>query len=176
MKTKERLEQLKKQFERLRRESMEAVGTANEILYSALHRFTDKELKALTDYYDAALASIKSSKKSGDLKQAVQTQFDLMQETVTRLITHARESLEAIAEARVEPKAGKSGAKPGPKATAKSAASKKAAKKSSASAAKTASKTAKTPRKKAAKKAPPADQAPLQLADSTSPPKSNNIA
>lgn len=163
MKTKARLEQLKKQFERLRKDSVEAVGTANEILYTGLQNFADKELKALNDYYDAALASLKTSKKSGSLKNVVQTQFDLMQETVTRLIANARESLEAAADARTEP-APRATSKPAARPATKKAAAKKAAP------AKTAS--AKAPAKKAAsrKKAKPENPLPA-LDDSTAPPR-----
>jgi hypothetical protein len=146
LKAKHRLEQLKKQFDRLRKDSLAAVGTTNEAVYAGLQKFADKELKALHDYYDSALASLRSHKKSGsDIKTVLQTQFDLMQETVTRLIAHARESVEtATAPAK-------------PAAAAPSASAKKAAAKKAAPAKKTPAKKAaaakKAPAKKAAKRA-----------------------
>ncbi len=95
MKTKDRLEQLRKQFERLSKDSLSAAGTANASVYSGIQKFADKELKALHDYYDDALAALRSQKKSGSgLKTVVETQFDLLQKTITRLIDHGRESLE----------------------------------------------------------------------------------
>lgn len=102
MKAKDRLDQLKKLFDRLRKESLSAVGTTNEAVYTGLQKFADKELKALHDYYDDALSSLRSQKKSGSgLKTVVETQFDLLQQTVTRLIDHGRESLEqALANAK----------------------------------------------------------------------------
>ncbi|WP_341917004.1 phasin family protein [Hydrocarboniphaga effusa] len=145
MKAKERLNQLKKQFDRLRKDSLASVGTTNEAIYSGLQQFADKELKALHNYYDSALTSLKSQKKSGaDIKSVVLTQFDLMQGTFNTLIANARESLETVSKtgeasaARSKPKsesapvktpAAKKPAakKPAAKKVAKKAAAKKAA-------------------------------------------------
>lgn len=148
MKAKHRLDQLKKQFDRLRKDSLAAVGTTNEAVYAGLQKFADKELKALHDYYDGALASLRSHKKSG-IKTVVQTQFDLMQETVTRLIAHARESVEtATAAPKPEPAPA-----PAKKAAPKKAAPKKAAAKTAAPAKKTESAKKPPAAKKTAKRA-----------------------
>jgi hypothetical protein len=142
LKPKHRLDQLKKQFDRMRKDALAAVGTTNEAVYAGLQKFADKELKALHDYYDDALAKLRSQKKSG-IQTIVQTQFDLMQETVTRLIAHARESVEtatsgkpaAAAPAPAAPAAKK--AAPKKKAVAKKAPAKKAAAKKAPAAKKT---------------------------------------
>ena len=148
MKAKHRLEQLKKQFDRLRKDSLAAVGTTNEAVYAGLQKFADKELKALHDYYDGALASLRSHKKNrSDIKTVLHTQFDLLQETVTRLISHARESVET-ATAAAKPAAA------APAAPVKKAAApvKKAAAKK-ASPAKKAAVAKKAPAKKTTKRA-----------------------
>lgn len=153
MKAKHRLDQLKKQFERMRKDSIAAVGTANEAVYTGLQKFADKELKALHDYYDSALASLRTHKKShAGIKTVVQTQFDLMQETVTRLIAHARESVEtATSTAKSTPAPSAA-----PRKTAKKAAAKKTAAPAPAKAAKKAVKKASAAVKKAAAPKAPA--------------------
>ena len=150
MKAKERLNQLKKQFDRLRKDSLDAVGTKNEAIYSGLQQFADKELKALHGYYDSALTSLKAQKKSGaDIKSVVLTQFDLMQGTFNQLIANARESLETVSKAGETP-ATKSTSTPAKKSAAKKPVAKKAVKKVAAKKA--------TP-KKASKKATAAEPA-----------------
>lgn len=135
MKPKERLNQLKKQFDRLRKDSMAAVGTANEAVYSGLQQFAEKELKALHEYYDGALTALKAQKKEkADVRTVLLTQFDLMQGTFNQLIANARESLDALsksAPAAVPPAASKPARKAPKKAVKKAAkkATKKAAKK-----------------------------------------------
>ena len=155
MKAKERLNQLKKQFDRLRKDSLASVGTTNEAIYSGLQQFADKELKALHSYYDSALTSLKAQKKSGtDIKAVVLTQFDLMQGTFNQLLANARESLETVSKAGAAPAATKSKSESAPvKKSASAAAKKPAAKKPAAKkAAKKATAKKATP-KKASKKA-----------------------
>ncbi len=159
MKAKERLSQLKKQFDRLRKDSLAAVGTTNEAVYTGLQQFADKELKALHHYYDSALTSLKSQKKSGaDIKSVVLTQLDLMQGTFNELLANARESL---ATAHATPAPAKKAAKaPTRKATPKKAAAKKPAAKATKATKKAA---AKAPGKKAMKK--PVDVTVVTTAD-----------
>lgn len=146
-KAKDRITQLKKQFDRLRKDSVAAVGTANEAIYAGLQQFADKELKALHNYYENALSALKKQKKDGaDVRSVVLTQLELMQNTFNELIANARGSLELVAKANDAAKAeaaAPAAAKKRPPA-AKKAAKKAAAPRKSA------------PRKKAAATAPPA--------------------
>lgn len=159
MKAKERLNQLKKQFDRLRKDSLASVGTTNEAIYSGLQQFADKELKALHSYYDSALTSLKAQKKSGaDIKSVVLTQFDLMQGTFNTLIANARESLETVSKAG-EASAAKSKPKSESAPVKTPAAKKPAAKKSAAKKAAKKPAAKKAAPKKASKKAAAAEPA-----------------
>ena len=162
MKAKHRLDQLKKQFDRMRKDSLAAVGTANEAVYAGLHKFADKELKALSEYYDSALSSLRAAKQDrSGIKDVVQTQFDLMQQTVTRLIAHARESVEAATAS------GNAAPEPAMAAPAAAkAAPRKAPAKKSAVPKKVAAKKAAAPVAAAAVKAPAAKKASKPRASS----------
>jgi hypothetical protein len=101
MAAKQHLDQLKRQIEQLRRESLDIVGKANRIVSGGVQKLADRELKALNDYYRSALGSIRNANK-GDLRGLAQQQLDLLQETVNQVISHARESLGIVAETRAE--------------------------------------------------------------------------
>jgi len=101
MAAKERLNQLKQQLERLRKDSFSVVANANKIVFQGVQKLADKELKALNDYYKSALASIKSARR-GNLKGVAQHQLDLLQDTVNQVISHARESMSIVADTRAE--------------------------------------------------------------------------
>lgn len=102
MAAKDRLEQLKSRIDQLRRDSLDVVANANRIVYQGIQKLADQELKALNDYYKSALASLKDAKKGDSIKDVAANQLDLMQDTVTRVIAHARESLSIIADTRAE--------------------------------------------------------------------------
>lgn len=97
-----RLNLLKRQLERLRKDSLSVVATANKIVYSGVQQLADKELKALNDYYKSAVAAIKDANKGAGIRGLAQKQLDLLQETVNQVIGHARESMGIIAETRAE--------------------------------------------------------------------------
>lgn len=100
---KDHLDQIKAQFERLRKDSLESVANANRIVYEGVQKLADKELKALNDYYRLALLSIKRGKKSGDsFKDIAQKQIELLQMTATKVLANARESLAIVAKTRAE--------------------------------------------------------------------------
>ena len=152
MKAKHRLDLLKKQFDRMRKDSLAAFGTTNEAVYAGLQKFADKELKALNDYCDEALTSLREQKKSG-IQTIVQTQLDLLQGTVTRLVANARESMDIVTgAAQSAPAAAPSAAAPAKKAAPKKAAAKKAAPAKKAAAVKKAPAAAKKTSKRAATK------------------------
>lgn len=102
MAAKDRLDQLKSRIDQLRRDSLDVVANANRIVYQGIQKLADQELKALNEYYKSALASLKDTKKGDSIKDVAATQLDLMQDTVTRVISHARESLSIIADTRAE--------------------------------------------------------------------------
>ena len=96
------LDQLKTSFDKLRKESFDAVGQANKIVTQGVQRLAEHELKALNDTYKSVLASIKSSKSGDSIKDLASKQLDIMQDTITRLISSARESLTIVADTRQE--------------------------------------------------------------------------
>ena len=84
------------------RQSLDTLGNANAIVYGGVQKLADAELKALNDYYKAAIASLKKAQGDKNIKSAAQKQADLLQDAVTRLIDNARASLAVVAEARAE--------------------------------------------------------------------------
>ena len=101
MAAKQHLDQLKKQIEKLRSDSISVVASANKIVYGGVQKLADRELKALNDYYRSALSSIKTANKN-DLRGLAQQQLDLLQDTVNQVISHARESMSIVADTRAE--------------------------------------------------------------------------
>lgn len=95
------LDQLKQQIERLRKDSLDVVASANKIVYNGVQKLADRELKALNDYYRGALDSIKKANRN-DIRGLAQQQLDLLQDTVNQVISHARESMGIVAETRAE--------------------------------------------------------------------------
>ncbi|MDB5974633.1 MAG: phasin family protein [Nevskia sp.] len=101
MAAKQHLNQLKQQIERLRKDSLDVVASANKIVYNGVQKLADRELKALNDYYRGALDSIKKANRN-DIRGLAQQQLDLLQDTVNQVISHARESMGIVAETRAE--------------------------------------------------------------------------
>ncbi|MFI4980763.1 MAG: phasin family protein [Nevskiales bacterium] len=101
MAAKQHLDQLKQQIERLRKDSLDVVASANKIVYNGVQKLADRELKALNDYYRGALDSIKKANRN-DIRGLAQQQLDLLQDTVNQVISHARESMGIVAETRAE--------------------------------------------------------------------------
>ncbi|WP_293373170.1 phasin family protein [Nevskia sp.] len=84
------------------RQSLDTLGNANQIVYGGVQKLADAELKALNDYYKAAVSSLKRARGEKDLKSTAQKQADLLQEAVSKLIGNARASLSVVADARDE--------------------------------------------------------------------------
>lgn len=101
MAAKQHLDQLKQQIERLRKDSLDVVASANKIVYNGVQKLADRELKALNDYYRGALDSIKKANRN-DIRGLAHQQLDLLQDTVNQVISHARESMGIVAETRAE--------------------------------------------------------------------------
>ncbi|MBE3605324.1 phasin family protein [bacterium] len=102
MATKPRLRELKRKLEKLRQDSLTLVSSANKIVYAGVQKIADRELKALNDYYRAAVKAIRDADRRGSYKGLAQKQLDLLQRTVNEVIAHARESLEVVSETRAE--------------------------------------------------------------------------
>jgi len=102
MATKRRLNLLKRKLERLRQDSLTLVASANKIVYAGVQKIADRELKALNDYYRAAVKAIRDADRRGSYKGLAQKQLDLLQRTVNEVIAHAREALQIVAETRAE--------------------------------------------------------------------------
>lgn len=101
MAAKQHLDQLRQQIERLRKDSLDVVASANKIVYNGVQKLADRELKALNDYYRGALDSIKKANRN-DIRGLAHQQLDLLQDTVNQVISHARESMGIVAETRAE--------------------------------------------------------------------------
>ena len=99
MAARDTIDQLKAHIERLRRDSLDVVANASRIVVEGVQKLAEQELKALNDYYKSALNSAKAARGPGDLASQ---QLDLLQETVQKVISHARESLTIISETRTE--------------------------------------------------------------------------
>lgn len=99
MAARDTIDQLKAHIERLRRDSLDVVANASRIVFEGVQKLAEQELKALNDYYKSAVSSAKAASGPGDLASQ---QLDLLQDTVQRVISHARESLSIIADTRAE--------------------------------------------------------------------------
>lgn len=97
-----RIDQIRAQLEKLRKDSLDTVVAANRIVYQGVQRVADHELKALNDTYRAALSSLKQVKRSDSLKGVTGKQIDVLQNAANRIIASAREALEIVAETRQE--------------------------------------------------------------------------
>ncbi|MES2682051.1 MAG: phasin family protein [Pseudomonadota bacterium] len=93
---------LKTSIEKIRKDSLEVVGQANKIVSQGVQRLAEHELKALNDTYKNVLSSLKASKSGDSVKDMASKQLDLMQDTVTRLISTAKDSLSIVADTRQE--------------------------------------------------------------------------
>ena len=93
---------LKTSIDKIRKDSLEVVGHANKIVTQGVQRLAEHELKALNETYKNVLASLKSSKSGDSVKDLAAKQLDLMQDTVTRLIGTAKDSLGIVADTRQE--------------------------------------------------------------------------
>lgn len=93
---------LKTSIDKIRKDSLEVVGQANKIVTQGVHRLAEHELKALNDTYKSVLSSLKASKSGDSVKDLASKQLDLMQDTVNRLISNARDSMSIVAETRQE--------------------------------------------------------------------------
>jgi hypothetical protein len=101
MAAKQHLDQLKRQIEQLRKDSLSVVASANKVVFHGVQKLADSELKALNDYYRSAMESIRHANK-GDLRGLAQQQLDLLQNTANQVFSHARQSLGIVAETRAE--------------------------------------------------------------------------
>ena len=97
-----KLDRIRSQLEKLRKDSLEMVVAANKIVYQGVQRVTDHELKSLNDTYQSALRSLKKARSGGNFKDVAGRQIDVLQDTVNRVIASAREAMEIVAETREE--------------------------------------------------------------------------
>lgn len=97
-----RFDQIKTSFDKLRKDSLDVVSTANKIVSQGVQRLAEHELKALNDTYKTVVASLKDAKKGDSIKDVAGKQLDVMQESVNKLIASTRESIGIIADTRQE--------------------------------------------------------------------------
>lgn len=99
MAARDTIDQLKAHIERLRRDSLDVVANASRIVFEGVQKLAEQELRALNDYYKSAVTSAKAASGPGDLASQ---QLDLLQDTVQKVISAARESLSILADTRAE--------------------------------------------------------------------------
>lgn len=97
-----KLDRIRSQLEKLRKDSLDMVVAANKIVYQGVQRVTDHELKALNDTYQVALHSLKKARSGDNLKDVAGKQIDVLQDTVNRVIASAREAMGIVADTREE--------------------------------------------------------------------------
>jgi len=97
-----RFDQIKTSFDKLRKDSLDVVSTANKIVSQGVQRLAEHELKALNDTYKTVLAALKDAKKGDSIKDVAGKQLDIMQDSVNKLIASTRESIGIIADTRHE--------------------------------------------------------------------------
>lgn len=102
MAARDKIDQLKTQVERMRRESLDVVSKASRIVFEGVQKLAEQELKALNDYYKSATGALKSPRSGSSYQDLAAEQLDLLQDTVQKVLGHARESLGIIAETRAE--------------------------------------------------------------------------
>lgn len=154
-----RITQLRKDVDRLRKNYTGAMSSANKAVTDGIEKLADHELAAIKKHYEAALKNIKSLRKGGDPRDLATSQLQLLQDTIDRIINNARKSLKILEDTRNRISAdvrkeisGSSGA----------GAKKKSPAKRSSSAKKSAS--AKSPAKKSATKKAPAKKSTAKKA------------
>lgn len=102
MAARDKIDQLKTQVERMRRESLDVVSNASRIVFEGVQKLAEQELKALNDYYKSATGALKAPRAGSSYQDLAAKQLDLLQDTVQKVLSHARESLGIIAETRAE--------------------------------------------------------------------------
>ncbi|MDE2148903.1 MAG: TIGR01841 family phasin [Gammaproteobacteria bacterium] len=102
MVAKQRLDQVRSRLERLRRDALEMVTSANKVVFNGVQRLADQELKTLNRAYNTALRSLQTARAGGNLKHMTAKQLDALQEIVNQVIASARQSLAIVAETRTE--------------------------------------------------------------------------
>ncbi|MGQ0528836.1 MAG: phasin family protein [Panacagrimonas sp.] len=104
MAARDTLDQLKSNIERLGRDSLDVVSNASRIVFEGVQKLAEQELQALNDYYKSATAKLKDAGGSGPsgYQDMAAQQLDLLQDTVQKVISHARESLTIISQTRAE--------------------------------------------------------------------------
>lgn len=102
MAARDKLDQLKTQVERVRRESLDVVSNASRIVFEGVQKLAEQELKALSDYYKSATAALKAPRGGSNVQDLAAQQLDLLQDTVLKVIQHARDSIGIIVDTRTE--------------------------------------------------------------------------
>lgn len=97
-----RFDQIKTSFDKLRKDSLDVVSSANKIVSQGVQRLAEHELKALNETYKTVLASLKDAKKGDSIKDVAGKQLDVMQDSVNKLIASTRESIGILADTRQE--------------------------------------------------------------------------
>lgn len=95
-----RITQLRKDVDKLRKSYTGAMSSANKAVADGIERLADHELAAIKKHYEAALKNLKSLRKGGDPRDLATEQLRLLQDTIDRIISNARESLKILEQTR----------------------------------------------------------------------------
>lgn len=91
-----RITQLRQDVDRLRKNYTGAMSSANKAVYDGIDKLAEHELKAIKQHYEAALKNLKQLRKGGDARDIASAQLKLLQETIDRIMSNARESLKIL--------------------------------------------------------------------------------
>lgn len=95
-----RITQLREDVDRLRKSYTGAMTSANKAVSDGIEKLAEHELAAIKKHYEVALKNIKSLRKGGDPRDLATAQLRLLQETMDRIISNARESLKILEKTR----------------------------------------------------------------------------
>lgn len=139
-----RIAELRKEVDQLRKSYTGAMSSANKAVYKGIERLAEHELAAIKKHYEEALKNLKKLRKGGDPRDIATAQLKLLQDTIDRIMQNARESMSILDDTRkqistdirkeLQKAEKKTGSATGAAKTAKASSAKSAAKSGTASA------------------------------------------
>lgn len=91
-----RVNKLRGQLTQLRKNYASAAASANKVVVKGLEKLADKELNAIRGHYEAALKGLKAANRKGNLRDIAQAQAKVLQATLDRVMSSARDSVSII--------------------------------------------------------------------------------
>ena len=88
-----RITKLRKDVEKLRKNYTGAFTSANRAVYDGIEQLAEHELAAIKTHYEQAISSLKTLRKGGAPRELAVAQLQLIQDTIDRIMSNARESM-----------------------------------------------------------------------------------